>query len=97
MKWKLGYDSRTLVILAALVLVLFAGGFLLSREPSKAFGGNFSPLGQQQQGPRYQIAGRDGNSAWVIDTGNGDIFLIYANGRWKDVGSIFDEKKRIRK
>ncbi len=97
MKWKWEYDSRTVLILAVLVLVLFAGGFFLSREPSKAFGGNFSPMGQQQQTGHYQIAGRDANSAWVIDTVAGDIFLIYADGRWKDVGSIFDEKKRMKK
>jgi hypothetical protein len=96
MGWKWGNDSGTLLILAVLVLVLFTGGFFLLRETSKAFGGNFAPMAQQQYA-RYQIAGRDGNSAWVIDTSIGDIFLIYADGRWKDVGSIFDEKKRIRK
>jgi hypothetical protein len=51
----------------------------------------------QQQGPRYQIATRDTNSAWVIDTGSGDIFLIFADGKWKDVGSILDERKQIKK
>jgi hypothetical protein len=76
-------------------MILFTGGFFLFRE-TKAFGGTFAPMAQQQYG-RYQITGRDGNSAWVIDTAVGDIFLIYADGRWKDVGSIFDEKKRIRK
>jgi hypothetical protein len=27
----------------------------------------------------------------------GDVYLIYANGKWKEVGSILDEKKRIKK
>jgi len=96
MKEKRMYDSRTLLILALLVCVLSTAGFLLLRETSKAFGGNFGPMAQQQTG-RYQIAGRDSRSAWVIDTTMGDIFLIYADGKWKDVGSLFDEKNRIRK
>ncbi len=96
MKCRWRYDTRTVLILAVLVLVLFTGGFFLFRETSKAFGGGFAPMTQQQYA-RYQIAGRDGNSAWVIDTAGGDVFLIYADGRWKDVGSIFDEKKRIKK
>jgi hypothetical protein len=48
------------------------------------------------QGARYQIAGCDANSAWVIDTSLGDVYLIYGNGKWKEVGSIMDEKKRIK-
>jgi hypothetical protein len=50
-----------------------------------------------QQGARYQIAGCDANSAWIIDTAMGDVFIIYSNGKWKEVGSIMDEKKRIKK
>ena len=48
------------------------------------------------QGPRYQIAGCDAGSAWVIDSATGDVYLIYASGRWKEVGSIMDEKKQIK-
>jgi hypothetical protein len=92
-----GYDFRTILILAALVLILSTAGSFLVRESSPAFGGSFAPLAQQQQTGHYQIAGRDANSAWVIDTVAGDIFLVYADGKWKEVGSIFDEKKRIRK
>ncbi len=66
------------------------------REPAKAFGGNFAPM-PQQGGAKYQIAGCDANSAWIIDTGTGDVFLIYSNGKWKEVGSIRDEKKRIKR
>jgi hypothetical protein len=50
----------------------------------------------QQQFARFQIAARDANSAWVIDTAGGDIFLIFSSGKWKEVGSIFDEKNRIK-
>jgi hypothetical protein len=50
----------------------------------------------QQPFARYQIAGKDANSAWVIDTAAGDVSLIFANGKWKDVGSILDEKSRIK-
>jgi hypothetical protein len=32
----------------------------------------------------------------VIDTAAGDVFLIFTNGKWKDVGSIFLEKNRIK-
>jgi hypothetical protein len=96
MKRRRGYRFGTILILGALVLVLSTAGSFLVRETSKAFGGNFSPMAQQQ-GPRYQIAGRDTNSAWVIDTGSGDIFLIFADGKWKDVGSILDERKQIKK
>lgn len=88
---------RNVFMMAGLVLVLFTAGFLLLRENPPAFGGNFAPMAQQQQTGHYQIAARDANSAWVIDTVAGDIFLIYADGKWKDVGSILDEKKRIKK
>ncbi len=97
MKRRKGYEFRTILILALLVLVLSTAGSFLVRETSKAFGGNFGPMAQQQQTGHYQIAARDASSAWVIDTVAGDIFLVYADGKWKDVGSIFDEKKRIKK
>lgn len=97
MNRKRNYAFRGILILGALVLVLSTAGSFLARETPKAFGGNFGPMGQQQQTGHYQIAGRDANSAWVIDTVAGDIFLIYADGKWKDVGSLFDEKKRIKK
>jgi len=78
-----------------LVLILSAAGSLWLRETPKAFGGNFGPMGQQPFA-RFQIASRDANSAWVIDTSAGDVFLMYASGKWKDVGSVFDEKNRIK-
>ena len=85
------------LILASIVLALSAAGSFVVRETSKAFGGNFGPMSQPQQTGHYQIASRDGNSAWVIDTVEGDVFLIFGDGKWKDVGSILDDKKRIRK
>jgi hypothetical protein len=83
----------TLAVLLAAGIWLGAGLFLHDSPP--AFGGAF-PGQMAPQGPRYQIAGCDANSAWVIDTNLGDVYLIYANGRWKEVGSIMDERKRIR-
>jgi hypothetical protein len=50
-----------------------------------------------QQGGRYQITGCNANSAWVIDTAMGDVYMIYSSGKWKEVGSIMDETKRIKK
>jgi hypothetical protein len=97
MKGAKTQNLGTILIVAALVLGLSVAGSFLVRETSKAFGGNFSPMGQPQQTGHYQIASRDGNSAWVIDTVAGDIFLVFADGKWKEVGSIFDEKKRIKK
>jgi hypothetical protein len=32
----------------------------------------------------------------VIDATLGDVYLIYSSGKWKEVGSIMDEKKRIK-
>jgi len=92
-------DFRAVFLTTALVFSLLAGGWLVFRESPKAFGGHFAPFAPQmaQQGGRYQIAGCDANSAWVIDTTLGDVFLIYTTGKWKEVGSIMDEKKRIRK
>jgi hypothetical protein len=97
MQRERGCDFKTFLILAVLVLILSTAGSLVMRETSKAFGGGFAPLGQQQQAGRYQLSGRDASSAWVIDTVAGDIFLVYADGKWKEVGSIFDERKRIKK
>ncbi len=95
MERKIVLELRTLLILGVLVLGVAAAGAFWSRETPKAFGGNFSPMSQQPFA-RYQIAGRDSNSAWVIDTAAGDVALIFASGKWKDVGSILDEKNRIR-
>jgi len=95
MKRKIVLDFRTLLILAGLILGLSAAGSFWLREPPQAFGGNFSPMAQQPFA-RFQIAGKDANSAWVIDTSAGDVFLIFTSGKWKDVGSIFDEKNRIK-
>lgn len=89
-------EFRTAFICAAILFLLLAGWSAWLREPSRAFGGNFAPQ-LQQQGARYQISGCDANSAWVIDTTMGDVYLIYANGKWKEVGSILDEKRRMKK
>ncbi len=88
--------GRTVWIVAALFLGLWAGWLMGERTSSQAFGGNFAPQMAQQQGARYQIAGCDANSAWIIDTAMGDVYLMYANGKWKEVGSIMDEKTRIK-
>ena len=93
---KISLDWRIIMLSAILILSLSVGGSILLRESSKAFGGNFAPQ-MAQQGARYQIAGCDANSAWIIDTTMGDVFMIYSNGKWKEVGSIMDEKKRIKK
>ncbi len=96
MQRKVSLDWRIIILSAALILCLSVGGSILLRESPKAFGGNFGPQ-MGQQGGRYQIAGCDGNSAWIIDTAMGDVYLIYSNGKWKEVGSIMDEKKRVKK
>ena len=85
------------LITAGVLLVVFAAGSFVAKETSKAFGGNFAPMSQPQQTGRYQIAARDGNSAWIMDTVEGDVFLIFADGKWKEVGSILDDKKRMKK
>jgi hypothetical protein len=95
MKRKIVLNLGTLVILAGLILGLSAAGSFWLREPTQAFGGGFAPMGQQPFA-RFQIAGKDAKSAWVIDTAAGDVFLIFTNGKWKDVGSIFLEKNRIK-
>jgi hypothetical protein len=93
---KIFTGGKTFWIVAALILCLWAGWLMGERTSSQAFGGNFAPQMAQQQGARYQIAGCDSNSAWVIDTAMGDVFMIYASGKWKEVGSIVDEKMRIK-
>ncbi len=87
---------KTIFILAALITAFIAGGAFYVKESSKAFGGNFAPQ-MSQPAARYQIAGCDRNSAWVIDTSLGDVYLIFSNGKWKEIGSIMDDRKRIRK
>ena len=82
-------------ILGGLGAAILVTGLFGLREPTRAFGGNFAPMAQQQFA-RFQIASRDANSAWVIDTAAGDVFLIFSSGKWKEVGSIFDEKNRIK-
>lgn len=83
-------------LVVALVISFAAGALVIWLNMPKAFGGQLVPQ-MAQQGGRYQIANCDGNSAWIIDTALGDVFIIYANGKWKEVGSIMDEKKRIKK
>jgi hypothetical protein len=96
MQWKVSLDGRIIILSAVLILCLLVGGLILVQGSSKAFGGNFAPQ-MAQQGGRYQIASCNGNSAWIIDTAMGDVYMIYSNGRWKEVGSIMDENKRIKK
>ena len=93
---KFSLSCKTIFILAALIAAFIAGGTVFVKDSSKAFGGNFAPQ-MAQQGARYQIAGCDSSSAWIIDTSVGDVYLIFSNGKWKEVGSINDEKKRIKK
>jgi hypothetical protein len=96
MKRKIVLKSLVYWVLGGLAAVIFLTGFFWLREPTRAFGGNFAPMAQQQFA-RFQISGRDANSAWVIDTAAGDVFLIFSSGKWKEVGSIFDEKSRLKK
>ncbi len=96
MKKEFFLDFKTVFLSAILILSLLVGGSILLREASKAFGGNFGAQ-MAQQGGRYQISGCNADSAWVIDTAMGDVYLIYANGKWKEVGSVMDEMKRIKK
>ena len=95
MKRKVVLKSPAYWILGGLAAAILVTGFFCLREPTRAFGGNFSPMAQQQFA-RFQIAGRDANSAWVIDTAAGEVFLIFSSGKWKEVGSIFEEKNRIK-
>jgi len=87
---------KILISVTAVLISFLAGILTLWLNLPKAFGGQLAPQ-MAQQGGRYQIAGCDSNSAWIIDTVLGDVFIIYANGKWKEVGSIMDEKKRIKK
>ena len=97
MKKKYFLDSQIVFFLAAFILGLFVMAYILKLEvPSQAYGGNFGAQMAPQAG-KYQIAGCDGNSAWVIDTENGDVFLIYSTGKWKEIGSVLDEQKRIKR
>jgi hypothetical protein len=96
MEKKKFLNAKIAIITSALILILYAGGSILVKDLPQAFGGGFIPQ-TAQQGGRYQIAGCDGHSAWVIDTAMGDVYMIYSNGKWKEVGSIMDEKKRIKK
>ena len=95
MKGKYFFERKVVFLGLALILCLWMVGSILRQESSKAFGGNFGPQ-MSQPGGRYQIAGCDASSAWVIDTAMGDVYLIYSNGKWKEVGSIMDEQKRIK-
>jgi hypothetical protein len=92
MKRQVVLKASAFWVLGGLVTAVLVTGFLWLREPSRAFGGGFAPM-TQQQFARFQIAARDANSAWVIDTAAGDVFLIFSSGKWKEVGSIFDEKE----
>lgn len=85
------------LLVAGVLLLVFLAGSFFARDTSNAFGGGFAPMAQPQQTGRYQIAARDGSSAWVMDTVEGDIFLIFADGKWREVGSILDDKKRMKK
>lgn len=87
---------KIIIIAAALMVSFLTGSLVVWLNLPKAFGGQLAPQ-MAQQGGRYQIAGCDSNSAWIIDTVLGDVFIIYANGKWKEVGNIMDEKKRIKK
>jgi hypothetical protein len=86
---------RNGIVAVLLMAMIWAGGTFLGQDSQPAFGGAF-PGQMTPQGPRYQIAGCDASSAWVIDSNTGDVYLIYSNGKWKDVGSIMDDKKQIR-
>jgi hypothetical protein len=89
-------DLRVFLIAGAILLGLLGGSSMLVKELPSAYGGMFGPINQQAAG-RYQISACDSKAAWVIDTAVGDVFLIYATGKWKDVGSILDERTRIKK
>lgn len=96
MEKKVSLDLKTIFLLAVIILIFWVSGPVLFQNSPKAFGGNFAPQ-MAQEGARYQISGCDANSAWVIDRSAGDVYLIYSNGKWKEVGSIMDEKKRMKR
>jgi hypothetical protein len=95
MKESISLSAGRGVLAAVLIAGIWLGGSFLLPDSKPAFGGAF-PGQMTPQGSRYQIAGCDANSAWVIDATLGDVYLIYSNGKWKEVGSIMDEKMRIR-
>lgn len=95
MKERISLSAGRGVLAIVLMAGIWLGGSFFLQDSPPAFGGAF-PGQMAPQGPRYQIAGCDANSAWVIDTSLGDVYLIYGNGKWKEVGSIMDEKKRIK-
>jgi hypothetical protein len=95
MKENIFFDNRSRILALVLVAGIYLGGSFLMQDSPPAFGGAF-PGQMAPQGAKYQIAGCDASSAWVIDVQMGDVYLIYANGKWKEVGSIMDEKKRIK-
>ena len=90
-------NYQKIIIASALILSLFAFWSFAIKESSEVFGGTFSPQMNPPAQGGYQISGCDSSSAWVIDTNTGDVYLIYSNGKWKEVGSIFDEQKKIKK
>lgn len=96
MQEKMAPRIKIIIMVTLLVISFLAGILVLWLNLPKAFGGQLFPQ-MAQQGGRYQIASCDSNSAWIIDTALGDVFIIYANGKWREVGSIMDESKRIKK
>jgi hypothetical protein len=96
MKAKKYLDWKALFIGGAILLGLLGGAYISGKDSTSAYGGMFGPMTQQQAG-RFQISACDSKTAWVIDTAVGDVFLMYANGKWKDVGSILEERTRIKK
>jgi len=95
MKETIFFNNGRGILAAVLIAGIWLGGSFFLQDSPPAFGGAF-PGQMAPQGPRYQIAGCDANSAWVIDATLGDVYLIYSSGKWKEVGSIMDEKKRIK-
>jgi hypothetical protein len=96
MKGKKYLDWRTFVTAGAIILGFLGGVSIFVKGSAPVYGGMFGQMAQQQAG-RFQISACDNKTAWVIDTSVGDVFLMYANGKWKDVGSILDDRTRIKK
>ena len=96
MNGKKSMGRRAFFIAAAILLGFLAGASIFVKTSPPVYGGMFGQVAQQQTG-RFQISACDSKTAWVIDTAVGDVFLMYANGKWKDVGSILDERTRIKK
>jgi hypothetical protein len=95
MKEMISLSAGRGILAIVLMAGIYLGGSFLMQDSPPAFGGAF-PGQMAPQGAKYQIAGCDAGSAWVIDVQMGDVYLIYTNGKWKEVGSIMDEKKRIK-